>query len=58
MNVRLVLEVKKDAVLVPGQAVQVSQTGPFVYVVLADPKGGTTAELRPVVTALQSAADG
>lgn len=48
VNVRLVLEVKKDAVLVPSQAVQVSQAGPFVYVVKEDPKAGPTAELRPV----------
>ncbi len=45
VNVRLVLKVEKDAVLIPNQAAQVSQTGPFVYVVKSD----NTAELRPIV---------
>ena len=34
----------KDATLVPSQAVQVSQSGPFVFVVKAD----NTVDLRPV----------
>ena len=34
----------KDATLVPSQAVQVSQSGPFVFVVKSD----NTVELRPV----------
>lgn len=42
---RLVLDVKKDATLVPASAVQVGQQGPYVYIV----KGDSTAELRPVV---------
>lgn len=41
VNVRLILEIKKDAVLVPDQAVQMSQPGPFVYAI----KDGK-AELR------------
>jgi multidrug efflux system membrane fusion protein len=45
VNVRLVLQIKKDAVLVPATAVQIAQQGPFVYVVKPD----STAELRPVV---------
>jgi membrane fusion protein, multidrug efflux system len=44
VRVRLVLSTIQDAVLVPAQATQVSQTGPFVYVV----KGDQTAEFRPV----------
>jgi multidrug efflux system membrane fusion protein len=44
-NVRLVLKVQKDAVLVPAQAVQISQLGPFVYVV--DSNGA--AQAHPVV---------
>jgi membrane fusion protein, multidrug efflux system len=42
--VRLVLNVQKDAVLVPNTAVQVGQQGPFVYVV--DTQGN--AQLRPI----------
>jgi multidrug efflux system membrane fusion protein len=45
VRVRLLLEVLKDAVLVPASTTQLSATGPFVYVVKAD----DTAELRPVV---------
>jgi multidrug efflux system membrane fusion protein len=43
VNVRVVLTTKKDAVLVPMEAQQVGQQGPFVYVVGADGK----AEIRP-----------
>ena len=45
VNVRVVLATKKDAVLIPNQATQISQKGPFVYVVKPD----STADLRPVV---------
>ena len=44
VNVRLVLATEKGAVLIPNQAAQISQQGPFVYVVKSD----DTAELRPV----------
>jgi membrane fusion protein, multidrug efflux system len=44
VNVRLVLATETNAVLIPNQATQISQRGPFVYVVHAD----NTAELRPV----------
>jgi multidrug efflux system membrane fusion protein len=44
VNVRLILKVQKDAVVVPAQAVQISQLGPFVYVV--DENG--TAQPHPV----------
>jgi multidrug efflux system membrane fusion protein len=44
VNVRLVLEVKKDAVLVPAQAIQIGQVGPYVYVVDEQSK----AAMRPI----------
>lgn len=44
VNVRLVLSTEKGAVLIPNQATEISQQGPFVYVVKAD----DTAEFRPV----------
>jgi membrane fusion protein, multidrug efflux system len=44
VDVKLVLATEKAAVLVPSQATQISQQGPFVYVVKTD----DTAELRPV----------
>jgi multidrug efflux system membrane fusion protein len=44
VNVKLVLTTQKGAVLIPNQAPQISQQGPFVLVIKAD----DTAELRPV----------
>jgi membrane fusion protein, multidrug efflux system len=44
VNVRLVLEIEPGAVIVPNQAAQISQQGPFVFVIKSD----NTAELRPV----------
>jgi membrane fusion protein, multidrug efflux system len=44
VDVKLVLNTEKAAVLIPSQATQISQKGPFVYVVKAD----DTADLRPV----------
>jgi multidrug efflux system membrane fusion protein len=44
VNVRLVLATNKAAVMIPGEAAQISQKGPFVYVVKPD----QTAELRVV----------
>lgn len=44
VDVKLVLTTEKGAVLIPNQATQISQQGPFVYVVKSD----DTAELRPV----------
>lgn len=44
VDVKLVLSTEKGAVLIPGQAPQISQRGPFVYVVKSD----DTAELRSV----------
>jgi multidrug efflux system membrane fusion protein len=53
VNVRLVLAMKKGAVLVPTLAQQVGQQGPYVYVIKEAPakenaKPATTAELRPI----------
>jgi membrane fusion protein, multidrug efflux system len=42
--VRFILDTLKNATLVPSQAVQISQAGPFVFVVKPD----NTVELRPV----------
>jgi multidrug efflux system membrane fusion protein len=44
VNVKLVLATQKGAVLVPNEATQISQQGPFVFVIKAD----DTAELRPI----------
>ena len=44
MDVKLVLSTQKSAVLIPNEAAQISQQGPFVYVVKSD----DTAELRPI----------
>jgi membrane fusion protein, multidrug efflux system len=44
VQVRFILDTLKNATLVPSQAVQVSQSGPFVFVVKPD----NTVELRPV----------
>jgi multidrug efflux system membrane fusion protein len=44
VQVRFILDMLKDATLVPSQAVQVSQSGPFVFIVKSD----NTVELRPV----------
>ena len=44
VRVRFILDTLKDAMLVPSQSVQVSQSGPFVFVVKPD----NTVDLRPV----------
>lgn len=44
VDVKLILTTEKNAVLIPNQATQLSQRGPFVYVIKSD----DTAELRPV----------
>jgi multidrug efflux system membrane fusion protein len=44
VRVRFILDVIKGARLVPSQAVQISQSGPFVFVVKPD----NTVDLRPV----------
>jgi multidrug efflux system membrane fusion protein len=44
VRVRFILDVIKNAQLVPSQAVQISQSGPFVFVVKPD----NTVDLRPV----------
>ena len=44
VRVRLILDTIKDAKLVPSQAVQISQNGPYVFVVKPD----NTVDMRPV----------
>jgi multidrug efflux system membrane fusion protein len=44
VRVRFILDMLRNAALVPSQAVQVSQSGPFVFVVKPD----NTVDLRPV----------
>jgi len=44
VRVRFILDTLKNATLVPAQAVQVSQSGPFIFVVKSD----NTVDLRPV----------
>ena len=46
LNVRLVLATQKGAVLIPNQATQISQKGPFVYVVKPD----NTVAMQPLTT--------
>ena len=48
MNVRLLLDVRKDATIVPAAAVQRGPQGTFAYVVKAD----QTVEVRPVTTGI------
>jgi membrane fusion protein, multidrug efflux system len=45
-NIRLILGIQQNAVLISAEAPQMSAKGPFVYVIKAD----STAELRPVTT--------
>jgi multidrug efflux system membrane fusion protein len=49
VNIRLVLNIQKDAILVPAVAPQMSAQGNFVYVIKQD----NTAELRPVTLGQQ-----
>jgi multidrug efflux system membrane fusion protein len=44
VRVRFILDILNNATLVPSQAVQISQSGPFIFVVKPD----NTVELRPV----------
>lgn len=44
VRVRFILDTIKDAKLVPSQAIQISQSGPFVFVLKSD----NTVDLRPV----------
>lgn len=53
VQVKLVLATEKGAVLVPYQATQLSQQGPYVYVVKPD----DTAELRPVTLGQRQGSD-
>lgn len=53
VRVRFILDMLKDATLVPSQAVQISQSGPFVFVVKPD----NTVDLRPVKPAQRQEGD-
>ena len=53
VNVKLVLITQKGAVLIPSQATQISQQGPFVFVIKTD----DTAELRPVTLGQRQGTD-
>lgn len=53
VNVKLVLTTEKGALLIPNQATQISQRGPFVYVVKPD----NSAELRPVTLGQRQGSD-
>ena len=53
VSVKLVLNTAKGAVLIPNQATQVSQQGPFIFVVKQD----GTAELRRVVLGQKQGSD-
>jgi len=53
VNVRLLLDTEKGTVLIPSQAAQISQQGPFVFVVKSD----DTAELRPVTLGQRQGSD-
>jgi membrane fusion protein, multidrug efflux system len=53
VDVKLVLATQKNAVLIPSQAAQISQQGPFVYVIKSD----ESAELRPVTLGQRQAGD-
>jgi len=53
VNVKLVLTTEKGALLIPGQASQISQRGPFVYIVKPD----NSAELRPVTLGQRQGSD-
>jgi membrane fusion protein, multidrug efflux system len=53
VNVRLVLATDKGAVMIPNEAAQISQKGPFVYVVKPD----QTAELRVITLGQRQASN-
>lgn len=53
VDVKLVLATQKDAVLIPNEATQISQQGPFVFVIKAD----DTAEIRPVALGQRQGSD-
>ena len=53
VNVKLVLATEKSALLIPSQATQISQKGPYVYVIKPD----NSAELRPVILGQRQGSD-
>jgi len=53
VNVKLVLATERGALLIPSQATQISQRGPYVYVIKPD----NSAELRPVALGQRQGSD-
>jgi multidrug efflux system membrane fusion protein len=53
VNVKLVLITEKGALLIPSQATQISQRGPYVYVIKPD----NSADLRPVTLGQRQGSD-
>jgi multidrug efflux system membrane fusion protein len=53
VNVKLVLATEKGALLIPSQATQISQRGPYVYVIKSD----NSADLRPVTLGQRQGSD-
>jgi len=53
VNVRVLLDVRKDTTIVPTAAIQRGPKGPFVYVVKAD----QTVEVRPITIGVTEGAD-
>ncbi|MFS8563133.1 MAG: efflux RND transporter periplasmic adaptor subunit [Rhabdochlamydiaceae bacterium] len=49
VDVRVIVEIKKDATVIPAQAVLLGQDGPYVYVLTEN----RTVELRPVLPGLK-----
>ncbi len=49
VDVRIILEIKKNATMIPAQAVLLGQDGPYIYVL----NENRTAELRPVTPGLK-----
>jgi multidrug efflux system membrane fusion protein len=53
VDVRLILTIAKGAVVVPNESTQISQQGPYVYVMKPD----STADLRPVTLGQRQGSD-
>lgn len=52
VNVRLLLEVRKNSILIPNAAIQRGPQGTFVYAVKGQPNEEKTVEVRPVSVSL------
>lgn len=56
VNIRLVMENRPSALVIPSAAIQTGQQGTFVWVVNTDANGKNTAQLQPVKVALAQGA--